>query len=352
MRPFMNKLKTKSTSFFLLLFCALIFTLVFWACGDSPVEVDVDKVNMPPIKVLRLDQDLFQLESQNFEAESKKLENKYGRFYNFYLMNFLAPNGVKDSAYKKSVLSFTHDKDVREAHAFTQKLYDEKSFTTIAEQINDCVKRFHVLFPNKKCPNKLITVSSGWNYAFAYMDSSLVVALDMYLGDTCKFYQMLRYPQYQVRKMNAENIVSDVLRGWMLTEFDKSEAANNLISHAIFYGKLFYAIQALMPEAEDSLIIGYTGKQMAYCKQYEKNLWAYFAEKNRLYENNMNTIRELTSDGPFTGAIHKECPPRIAMWVGWQIVKQYMKNNKGVTLDQLMATKDAQIILSKSKYRP
>jgi hypothetical protein len=174
----------------------------------------------------------------------------------------------------------------------------------------------------------------------------------MYLGDTCMYYQMLRYPQYQVRKMNHHNILPDIARGWLLTEFDKREPEDNLLAHCVFYGKLYYAVNALLPKATDSLIIGYSGKQIQYCKTYEKNLWGFFAEKNRLYENNMNTVRELTSEGPFSGAISKDCPPRIAMWVGWQIVKSYMKNNKDVTLQQLMEDNNAQGILNKSKYRP
>lgn len=349
MRKFMNKLNTKN--YFPLVLMA-VFLMLLSSCNDNPVAVDVDKVELPAIKVMRLEQDLFALNANNFEAQSKLIESKYGSFYNYYLMNFLAPKGVLDSNYKKSVLSFTNDKDVHNAYLYAQKLYGNGAFDQISVPLNDCVKRFHVLFPDKKLPKKLITVSSGWNYAFAYMDSALVVALDMYLGDTCKLYQMLRYPQYQVRKMNAQNMLSDMVRGWMLTEFDKSEAANNLLSHTIFYGKLFYAVQALLPDAEDSIVIGYSSQQLAYCKKYEKNLWGFFAEKNRLYENNMNTIRELTSDGPFTGVIHKDCPPRIAMWVGWQIVRQYMKNNKGVSMAQLMKNNDAQIILAKSKYRP
>jgi hypothetical protein len=40
------------------------------------------------------------------------------------------------------------------------------------------------------------------------------------------------------------------------------------------------------------------------------------------------------------------------MWAGWQIVKSCMKNNKDVTLQQLMGDQDAQKILNKSKYRP
>jgi len=66
----------------------------------------------------------------------------------------------------------------------------------------------------------------------------------------------------------------------------------------------------------------------------------------------MRTVQELTGEGPFTSAISKDCPPGIAKWIGWQIVKSYMEKNENVTLEQLMNEKDAQKILSKSKYRP
>ena len=134
--------------------------------------------------------------------------------------------------------------------------------------------------------------------------------------------------------------------------FDNADATNTLINHTIFYGKIYYSVNALLPEINDTTLMCYSTAQIKYCKEYEKKLWGYFAEKNRLYENNMKTIQELTADGPFTGAIHKDCPPRIAMWVGLQIVRSYMMNNPKATLADLMNEKDAQKILSKSKYRP
>ena len=345
----MNKFNTidfcKVFSIFILLVC-------FNACNTNPLEVDTSDINIEPLQVSRLEQDLFQLEPTQLSSQTKKLKKKYGIFYEHYLMNFLCQNGSLDSNYSKKVLEFTHDRDVHNAYLYSQKIYTDEVFKKIETELNESVKRFHYHFPEKPLPTKLITCTSGWNFAVANMDSAFIIALDMYLGDTCSLYQMLRYPQYQVRKMNPQNILSDAMRGWMLTEFDKSEASSNLLSHTIFYGKLFYAIQALLPNANDSLIIGYSQQQMDYCKKYEKQLWGYFAEKNRLYETNLNTVRELTSDGPFTGAIHKDCPPRIAMWVGWQIVKQYMKNNSKISLSDFMKNNDAPSILSKSKYRP
>lgn len=330
---------------------AAVLLLVLCGCRRDRLNVDLSDVHTEPLKVFRLEDDLFSLNAADFDEKSRVIKNRYGVYYEHYLMNFLNRRGTADTLYKPAVLSFINDRDIKETYAYIKKLYPGEKMKEIAGEADVCVKRFHYHFPKRHLPTRLITTLSGWNYAFSYTDGALVISLDMYLGDTAKFYQMLRYPQYQTKKMNAHYILPDLVRGWLLTEFDSAESVNTLLHHTIFYGKLFYAVNALLPQTNDSLIIGYSSKQMAYCKEYEKNLWGYFAEKNRLYENSLQNVRELTSEGPFTGAISKDCPPRIAMWVGWQIVRSYMNANENVSLEQLMQ-EDAQKILTRSKYRP
>lgn len=334
-----------------ILFIVLPLFILF-ACEPDKLDVDVSEVKTDSLQVLRLEEDLFALNPQNFDEKAPLLKAKYGTFYEHFLINPLGLNGTRDTAYKAMVLDFVGNKDVRDAYSDVKALYPPSTFEKTATEVDAMIKRFHHHFPKRKLPARFITCTTGWNYAFAYLDSALVISLDMYLGEKSKFYQMLNYPQYQTRKMNEAHLLPDIARGWMLTEFDKNTPENTLLNHTIFYGKLYYAVNALQPDLADSLIIGYSSKQMKACSMYEKNYWSYFAEKNRLYENNMNTIRELTSEGPFTAAISKECPPRIAMWIGWQIVRSYMKNNKDVTLEQLMDETNAQKILTKSKYRP
>jgi len=330
----------------------LFIVLLSVSCTTNELQVDVSDVKIKTPEFKRLDTDLFELNENNFEPKSSKLLESYGSVYQKYLMNPLRVAGTDDSAYKSSVLTFIGDRDIKSAHSELAKIYTEEKMAGIEEELLECFKHFKYHFPKKELPEKVVFCQTGWNYAFAYVDKSFLIGLDMYLGENSEFYKMLSYPQYQVRKMNAHYLLPDIARGWILTEFDNSEAEDNLLSHAIFYGKLFYAIKALLPNTEDSLIIGYTGKQMQYCYTYEKKLWAYFAEKNRLYDNNLELVRELTSDGPFTGSISKECPPRIAMWMGWQIVRSYMKNNKSMGLEELMQEKTANKILNKSRYRP
>ncbi len=330
---------------------SLVTIMLISACNPNKLDVDVSGVNIEPVKCLRLDEDLFAMDLKTFDEKTEKLKFNYGSFYEHYLMNLFKNNGTKDSAYKGSVMSFINDKDIRGANSEVKKTYSSAVTNELTPQINECIKRFKYHFPKRKLPVKFITCISGWNYAAAYSDTCLVVGLDMYLGGDCIYYQMLQLPQFRTRFMNKNYILPDLMRAWLITEFDNTNPTNTLLNHTIFYGKLFYSVNALMPKANDTLLLGYTSKQMQYCKEYEKKLWSYFAEKNRLYENNMKTVQELTAEGPFTGSISKECPPRIAMWVGLQIVRSYMKNND-VSLEQLMNEGDAQKILSKSKYRP
>ena len=45
-------------------------------------------------------------------------------------------------------------------------------------------------------------------------------------------------------------------------------------------------------------------------------------------------------------------PGKVGAWLGWQIVKAYMKENPNTTLKELIAIKDGQKILTGSKYKP
>lgn len=338
-----NTFKTALILFVFFLFCG---------CSHNRMEVDIETVSIPQIKFQRLEKDVFSITKENIDQKTVDIKKNYGMFFERYLSSFINRGGTMDSAYAESILNFVNDKDMKGTYDLIMKTYTDDEMNKIKAQIIDGIKRFHYFFPKRQLPKYLTTLISGFNYYVANTDSTLGIGMDMYLGEDAPFYQMLKLPQYQTRMMNKNYIPSDVMRGWVLNEFDNDTVINTLVHHTIFYGKIYYAVKTLVPEIEDSIIIGYTSKQMNYCDVNEKNLWGYMAEKNRLYENNITTIKSLTGEGPFTSAISKECPPGIAKWIGWQIVKSYMDKNETVTLEQLMRETDAQKILNKSKYRP
>jgi len=50
--------------------------------------------------------------------------------------------------------------------------------------------------------------------------------------------------------------------------------------------------------------------------------------------------------------VGEKCPGRIGQWIGWEIVKEYMKENKEVSLPELMDMGDAQRLFKESGYKP
>ncbi|NOZ45244.1 MAG: hypothetical protein GXO79_00525 [Chlorobi bacterium] len=87
-------------------------------------------------------------------------------------------------------------------------------------------------------------------------------------------------------------------------------------------------------------------------KKYEEDIWTYLIEKKVLYSTEYMQIKRYIDDAPFTPSFSKKSPGRIGIWVGWQIVRSYMKNRTDVDLIKLMNNNNYQKILNRSKYKP
>ncbi len=333
------------------LFSLLVLAL-FTGCGfDRLKEVDLSEVKAEPVKLLRLEQDIFNTEPDSFAVTAKKMREKYHDFYNSFIFNIVNHGEERDSVYKALKL-FVTDPDMKEVYKMVNTTYPESEIKRIEDELTNSISYFKYHFPKAESPKQFVSFISGFNYPITTTDTTLGISLDMYMGAENKYYQMLQWPRYKVHFLNKDQVVPDAMRWWIIHCFDKSEPINNLLNHMIFHGKMYYALDAVLPYTEDSVKIQYTSKQMEYYLQYKKNLWAHFTEKDRLYKNDLKELAPYVSEGPFTGVISKECPPRIATYIGWQIVRAYMNKHPEVTLQELMEEKDAQKILIKSKFKP
>ena len=338
-----------------ILFKVIVIVLIanfLTSCNQSQLDIDTSKIELETIEFKRLDKDIFSLTPENSIQKLKEYQKKYSIFYDRYVSSIVNNGGKIDSLYSQTLLRFIGNKDIKDAYNDLTRNYTDNDIELLGEEMTEAVKRFKVFFPKRKTPKQYVVFMSGFQYNVVYVDSTLGVGLDMYLGSNNAFYNMMQLPKFRTRTMNKEHVLSDAVRGWIITEFDNADPVNNLLNHMIFYGKIFYVCDALLPNIQDSIKMGYTTAQMQYLDKYEKNVWGFFAKDNKLYDNDMKLVSEFTSDGPFTRAISKECPPRVAMWIGRQIIKSYMEHNEDVTLEDLINEKDAQKILSKSKYKP
>jgi hypothetical protein len=227
---------------------------------------------------------------------------------------------------------------------------------TTEEQLTDAFKHVLYYYPRQKIP-LLITYFSGFAYQTTIGDDYIGIGLDMFLGADSKFYPALHesIPAYISRRYTPENITPRVIEAFAREDlFPEGDEDRSLLAKMVYGGKIFYFMNAMMPEIQDSLIIGYTPKQIEWNKTNEANIWGYFLEENLLYETDYLKIQQYLTEGPFTPGIGEknDSSPKLGLWTGWQIVKKYMDRNPDVTLQQLMKDTDCQQILAKSKYKP
>ncbi|HEY0030682.1 MAG TPA: hypothetical protein VGC65_07985 [Bacteroidia bacterium] len=326
-----------------------VFFLFLTSCGNDPLDVDVSDVSIKEITIDRLEQDLFGMDTTNIKPATEKLVAKYGKFYSTFVSVILNNGGLRDSSYAFRIKSFISDFYMKKAFLDVQKTYPDTE--ELKKGLTKAYERFNYHFPDKALP-KPVTMISGFNYSVVVVDSTIAIGMETYLGSNSEFYTALAVPRYKSMFMNRENMVPDAIRQWMLTEFPNTMQKHDFLSEIIYMGRIMYLADALLPGTPDSLKIQYSALQMDYCQQNEFNVWSYFAAQKLLYTTDQAEIMKYTSDGPFTSALSKEAPSRIGHWMGWQIVRQYMKNNPDVTMKDLMNEVDAQKILTKSKYKP
>jgi uncharacterized protein YjaZ len=154
------------------------------------------------------------------------------------------------------------------------------------------------------------------------------------------------------RKFSQEYMVTDLVKGWIDSEFNNDSTGKSLLNEMVYRGKILYVCDLLVPETEDSLKIGYTTKQFEWMLNHEQESWSFFIDQQLLYSNNSKTFTKYVSDGNGTSGFPSEAPAQIGSYIGWQIVRSFMKNNPTTTLEELFTMQNAQVILAQSNYKP
>ncbi|MGZ3750142.1 MAG: gliding motility lipoprotein GldB [Mucilaginibacter sp.] len=332
----------------------LIFltSLLLTACGHSK-KVDVSNINVD-VKIERFDHDLDAMHTKPMDLQAVFMFKKYGAFYPDYIERVMQYGSIRDTAYLKSL------RDMFKGQGYIDLKHDVDSvypnLDKQNEEIADAFKHIKYYFPQKKLP-KVYAYISGFQDQISIGDGYFAIGLDMFLGANSRFYPALTetLPHYITRRFTPDNIAPRVVEGIAREDmFPPSDQDKSMLSKMIYSGKILYFMDKILPDVADSTKIGYTAKQVKWCEDSKAQIWAFFLEENLLYETDYEKIQKYFGEAPFTPGLGEknEAAPKLALWTGWQIVKEYMDKHPEVTLPQLMATNDAQKILNDSKYRP
>jgi gliding motility-associated lipoprotein GldB len=332
------------------LFFLISFFLI--ACHQDR-KIDTTNVEIK-LNILRFDQDLSKINLSKLSIELPALKQKYGPFYDDYFQKILNLGTTQDTQYYDTLRQIVKGKAFQDLQQETDSIY--LNLDTQKPQLVAAFKNIKALYPAWKIP-KLITYISGFQVQTPIGSGYVGIGLDMFLGKDSKFYPALveTIPRYISRRFTPSNItprvVEVVTREDLFPELDQDKS---LLSKMIYNGKLLYFMQQIQPNEADSTLIGYTAKQMKWAHQFESDTWAFFLEQNLLFDTDYMKIQKYLAEAPFTPGLgtQNDSAPKLGVFIGWQIVKNYMEENKNITLKELMLEKDTQKILRLAKYHP
>ena len=310
---------------------AIALTLALISCDNkSKVEKAVEAIPLK-IKVERFDKLFFETPPQDLN----KLKKEFPYFF---------PSGNDDSVW----LNKMKNPLWRELYTEVQKKYS--NFEPVKEDIETLFKHIKYYFPQTKTP-KVITVISEMDYnnKVIYADSLVIISLELYLGKDHKFYQ---FPNYLKQNFEQKQIFPDVVSSFS-TQKIPPVSDNNLLGQMIYFGKQLVLKDLLLPDYSDADKMGYMPEQVKWCQENESYMWRYFIENELLYNNDQKLNNRFINPAPFSKfylEIDNESPGRVGSWIGWQIVRSFMKNNE-VSLEELLKM-NAKEIFEKSKYKP
>ena len=219
--------------------------------------------------------------------------------------------------------------------------------------LSDAFSRYAYFFPDKKLPSVYSYVSDMYyELPVVKNDTVMVVALDVYLGGDFPIYSRLGLPYYRVRCMAPDYIPVDVMKMLYFDELAPVYKQKTLLDRMIDGGKMMVYLDAVLPNTPDSLKICYQQKKLDWAIANEKNIWGFLIENNLLYSTDYATQTKLIQDGPFTTGFSDDSPSRLGIWLGWQIVSDYLLKHPETTLEELFKMIDSQQILKESGYKP
>lgn len=339
------------------LFIFLLLSAFFWSCQTDQSEPvpDVSKIEID-LGLRRFEQDLFTLDTTQMEPSLAALKSEYPDFSAIFFNQILGANDpqisktIGEADYVKGFVSFPG----------MRQLYDtcQYVFADFSEQQASFEQAFQYLkhyFPEMQTPDLTTFISEYTVGAFIYKENSLAVGLDFFLGSDYPYAAYNpnnpTFSAYLTRTFNKDHLVSKTMRV-LVEDMTGPPNGSKMLDIMIHRGKQLYVLDQLLPHVADTAVLEFSRDQLSWLQNNERDIWAFFLTEDLLYSADMQKYRKYVDYSPNAPGMPMEAPGRVANWMGYQIVRAYMRRAQSAEVADLIGLRNAQEILDKSGYRP
>lgn len=308
-------------------------TIVMVSCGnENQLEKDIANINTN-VDIERFDKYVSAASLNDFS----KLKQAYP---------FMFSEGETDSTWVET------KNDTLQIQLFNEVDKVFGNFKDIELEIESLFNHIKYYFPEFNSP-RFITTTSYVDYRNRVIvtDTITLVALDSYLGSNHEFY--INIPKFITANLKKEQIVVDIADEYA-KKYSYQKQKKTLLEEMVYFGKLLYFKDVIIPFKTDAQRIGYTQDQLNWAISNESYIWRYFVERELLFSTDSKLPGRFINPAPFSKfyleEIDTDSPGRLGQYIGWQIVRAYMKQNDVALKDMLKTS--AEDIFNNSKFKP
>lgn len=333
----------KRKGHFVVLASFAMLGLVMFSCGKkNPYEVDLKGVKTEPVKIFRYEEVLF--DGNPYEIQ-QRVEASKEDFALFLDTDF------EDPQLLQQLFDYVTDPNLKEIYLDVKEAFPNLQW--LEKELEMAFRYYRYYYPEKEQPIVYSYVSGlDFEYPVKIADNHVIIGLDLYLGANYPRYPRVGIPAYLTQKMSKEYVVVDVMRALADEQMRGVPAPRNFLDNMVYAGKTLFFLDLMLPHVHDSIKMNYSLSQLRWCERNQGHVWAYFISNEMLYSTDRLMINKFLGAAPFTSPFSADSPPRVANWIGWQIVRKYMERNKNVSVQELLEEADAQKILARSAYKP
>lgn len=312
----------------MLCLCILLVATGMTSCSD----------NEQKIHFLRFEQFLF--DPGQTESDASQFQSP--------LLNYHPEN----PQFMAMLDDFTSDEAVQYIYHITDSLYHDLGW--LEKDLGKSIARAERLCPSMHYDNFFTLVTADFddyqNRVFC-TTNELAVSIDRYAVGEMERYSSFGLPSYILALSGREYIVPDCMAAIARSHIELPDGQPTLLDYAIAEGKVLYFLERTLPQTADTLRLRYTAEQLRWMKNNEKRVWTWLIENKMLYSSDFSQLRNLVDEAPKTNAFGEGSAPRTVHYIGWQIVRKYVKSS-GCSMEELFAETDSQAILTRSGWRP
>lgn len=341
----------------------VIFVVFCWISCSSDQKIAAPDTSLIELdySIVRFDKLLVDLDTNSIVEEFNQLQVHHPAFTELYFSRIIpitTTPGVYNDSFYIDLSSFLKDSRIRFLLDTVQYAFGGLD-DLLENDLDGAFKNFNYYFPDFVPPNVYTLISEYAYQQFLFEDinmrDGLGIGLDLYFGRDFPYHMIApnspSFSKYITRTFDQDHMVKKCM-DVIINDKYGPPPGERLIDQMIHNGKKLFLLKKLLPYTHDSIIMEYTSSQIEWAEQNQEQMWAFFFKEELFYESNMMKINKYINTSPNSPGMPAAAPGRTGNYMGWQIIKAYMKKFPEVSLQELFELKDAQQILDQSRFKP